>query len=94
MFSYEVTSGSAITGGYVYRGKSIDELDGVYLFSDFDDGTIWGLDADAIYDGVEVPAHDLYQGLEGFVSFGQDDRGEFYLVTLDGTVYKLSAEGR
>ncbi len=89
----------AITGGYVYRGAAIPggadivELDGVYLFSDFASGFIWGLDADAIYDGVEVTAHELYDAPQGFVSFGEDDEGELYLVALDGSIYRLTVEG-
>ena len=92
--SYEVTSGSAVTGGYVYRGKSIPELDGVYVFSDFSDGSIWGLDAEAVYAGHEPTVHRLYDGLEGFVSFGQDDARELYLVTLEGSIYRLGVERR
>ena len=44
-----------ITGGYVYRGEAIPELDGVYLFSDFASGYIWGLDAEAVAAGWPCP---------------------------------------
>lgn len=93
VFAYEKTTPHrAITGGYVYRGQDIEELDGVYLFSDYASGVIWGLDADAVRDGVEVTAHELYDAPQGFVSFGEDDRGELYLVALGGSIYRLTVE--
>ncbi len=84
----------AITGGYVYRGEATPDLQGVYLFSDFRSGYVWGLDADAIYEGFDVPAHQLLDAPQGFVSFGEDDAGELYLVALDGSIFRLGAEER
>ena len=81
-----------IVGGYVYRGTAIPELDGVYLFSDFCSGHVWGLDADAVAAGQSVTAQLLLDAPQGFVSFGEDDAGELYLVALDGSIYRLAAE--
>jgi len=36
--------GCSITGGYVYRGNAIPELDWVYLFGDYCSGRVWGYD--------------------------------------------------
>lgn len=82
----------AITGGYVYRGSAIPGLDGVYLFSDFSSGYIWGLDADAVTVGEPALAHQLLDAPQGFVSFGEDDAGELYVLALDGAVYRIGAE--
>jgi glucose/arabinose dehydrogenase len=82
----------AVTGGYVYRGPAIPELDGVYLFSDFASGFIWGLDAKGVAEGHQVTAHLLLDALPGFVSFGEDDQGELYLVSLEGSVYRINTE--
>jgi glucose/arabinose dehydrogenase len=82
----------AITGGYVYRGESFPALKGVYLFSDFASGFIWGLDAEALAAGQPVTVQQLLDAPQGFVSFGEDDAGELYVLSLDGSVYRIGAE--
>ena len=85
----KVSPQRGVTGGYVYRGELLPELEGVYLFSDVASGYIWGLDADAVSAGFEVPAHLLLDAPSGIVSFGEDDDGELYVVSLDGTIFRL-----
>lgn len=93
VFAYEqVPPHRAITGGYVYRGDAIRELQGVYLFSDLASGFIWGLDTEAVAAGQPVAADVLLDAPQGFVSFGEDDAGELYVVSLDGSVYRINAE--
>jgi glucose/arabinose dehydrogenase len=36
--------GKSITGGFIYRGTSLPELDGKYVFADFVSGNIWSLE--------------------------------------------------
>jgi glucose/arabinose dehydrogenase len=81
-----------VVGGYVYRGGRIPGLEGVYLFTDFCSGFIWGLDAAAAARGERPPAHLLLDAAQGFTSFGEDDDGELYLVSLEGNVYQLGVE--
>jgi len=81
-----------VVGGYVYRGSRIPGLEGAYVFTDFCSGFIWGLDAAAVARGESPPAHLLLDAPQGFTSFGEDDDGELYVVSLEGNVYSLGAE--
>jgi glucose/arabinose dehydrogenase len=85
----DADGGCAITGGYVYRGTSIALLDGTYLFSDYCAGLVWGLDAAT---GKSTGRADYRQlGSTGLhvTSFGQDEVGELYLATAEGTLLRV-----
>jgi glucose/arabinose dehydrogenase len=84
---YDHSWGCSVTGGYVYRGKSIPEFFGVYVYGDYCTGNIWGLlqNPDGSWQNkllFELPAY--------ITSFGQDEAGEIYLVSITGDVYRLS----
>lgn len=83
-------SGLSITGGYVYRGKKIPELVGVYVYGDYDSGRIWGLRA---RDGKAVASGELIkvtpQTKLNIASFGEDARGELYILAFDGRIHEL-----
>ena len=91
-FYDSVSPQCGVVGGYVYRGEAIPELEGVYLFSDFCSGFIWGIDAEAVARGERALAHLLLDAPQRFTSFGQGDDGELYLVALDGSIYRIEAE--
>ncbi len=79
--------GCSITGGYVYRGKRLPALNGVYLYADFCSGRIWGLR----YDGTAVTAQaELTQAPFQIPSFGEDADGEVYVLGFDGGVYTFA----
>ena len=80
--------GCSVTGGYVYRGSKINELKGLYLFSDFCTGKIWSLNP------VDGTIKDLTTQLLGekksmISSFGEDINGELYIVEFSGSIYKI-----
>ncbi|MFQ5409036.1 MAG: PQQ-dependent sugar dehydrogenase [Anaerolineales bacterium] len=79
----------AIIGGYVYRGPSLPGLTGAYLFGDFCTGEIWAMRFNAAGDGFDR-SRLLRSGLN-ITSFGEDESGEVYVVTLDGSLYRLTA---
>ena len=83
------TGACAITGGYVYRGSAIPNLVGSYVFSDYCAGTLWSFDAGAaLANGSAEPTVVGDSGLAPS-SFGEDESGELYLVTLAGEIYRL-----
>ena len=85
--------GMSITGGYVYRGKAIPELQGWYLYGDYSKGTIWGLR----YDGQRLTGDATLKIVnEKEVrpmlpsGFGEDGDGEVYVCShQDGKVWKI-----
>jgi glucose/arabinose dehydrogenase len=83
---YDHGQGCSVTGGYVYHGENLPELDGTYFFGDYCSGRVWTLQAT---EGGNWNT-DLFLNT-GFSisSFGQDAAGELYLVDLQGGVYQL-----
>ena len=77
----------SVTGGYVYRGSRLPGLGGVYLYSDFCDGTLWGYNEAS---GAH-PIH-LASGAppSSVLSFGQGPDGEIYVLTGDA-LWRLEA---
>jgi glucose/arabinose dehydrogenase len=79
--------GCAVTGGVVYRGAAIPELDGVYLYADSCNGRLRGLVVDP--DGELVEQAEL--GIDGgrVVGFVLDADGEVLVLDLDGAVRRI-----
>ncbi|MFL5923885.1 MAG: PQQ-dependent sugar dehydrogenase [Gaiellaceae bacterium] len=87
--AYNHSHGCSITGGYVYRGKTIRSFRGRYIYGDYCAGTIWSLRSSGgkLRSG---PRRDPFK-VPGLSSFGEDAAGEIYATSLNnGTVYKLS----
>jgi glucose/arabinose dehydrogenase len=84
--------GKSITGGYVYRGPSLPELQGVYVYGDFETGRIWGLRVDESNKLVENrQIVDLRSNPRlNIASFGEDAQGELYILAFDGRIHRLA----
>lgn len=78
--------GCSVTGGYVYRGSTIDGLDGWYLFADYCSGILFGIRADAAApaDGSVLAPRPLLETGRSVSSFGTDSAGELYLTDIRG----------
>jgi glucose/arabinose dehydrogenase len=84
----------SVTGGYVYRGSAMPELDGTYFYGDFCSGKIRsarlvGTMATEMQDWTPVLRRESGGALTQISSFGVDARGELYMLLLDGDVYCL-----
>ena len=86
VIQYDREAGRSITGGYVYRGRRLIELYGIYIYADFVSRRVWGLR----YENGKVIENQLLARASGGVSsFGEDEAGEVYLLAFDGRVYRF-----
>ncbi|MFC7213851.1 PQQ-dependent sugar dehydrogenase [Saliphagus sp. GCM10025334] len=85
-------SGVSVVGGYVYRGSTLSELDGRYVFGDFipegrlfvaappdDVDTDVDADADGLWRTAALELADA-EKLTRALSFGRDEDGEVYVL--------------
>ncbi len=76
----------SISGGYVYRGSAIPGLAGNYLYADYCTGEVWSI---AYPDPTIVDASSQLSPGDGVSAFGQDARGELYILQLGGPVHRI-----
>ena len=62
---YDHDEGHAVSGGYVYRGRAIPELQGKYLFTDFPTGRVFYIDADGLVPGELAEIRELRLIIDG-----------------------------
>ncbi len=85
---YGHDEGCSVTGGYVYRGKAMKALTGVYFYTDYCSGTVWGLFPKS-GGGHERPRV-LLKTERRISSFGEGADGELYILDHGkGTIQKI-----
>jgi len=84
---YSHDQGCSVTGGAVYRGAALPEWNGVYIYGDYCSGMVWGLLKDS---NSAWQQGQLFDTDANITSFGGDETGEIYLVSHNGSVYRLS----
>jgi glucose/arabinose dehydrogenase len=88
VFEYSQDDGGCtVTGGYVYRGESIPDLYGAFVFGDF---CLGELEALRLRDGRVIDHRVLGAVVPNLSSFGEDTRGELYAMSLGGVLYRLA----
>lgn len=82
IWEYDHNVGVSITGGLVYRGSHLPDLEGCYVYADFISGKLWALRYDAqserVIGNYEIPAPAL-----PVTSFGVDEQDELYFTVVD-----------
>ena len=84
------TDPCSITGGYVYRGSEITDLQGKYICADYCSGEFFTVEPDGNNGWVGQEIADFDYNIS---TFGEDLNGELYVARLsNGTIYKIVAE--
>lgn len=86
---YTHNDGCSVTGGYVYRGTALPELDGHYFYSDFCAGFLRSY-------STESGSHDWTEmtgSIPQVSGFGIGGDGELYVVSLQGCIYRIERSG-
>ena len=89
VLEYGRRTGESVTGGYVYRGQAIDGLDGAYFYADYEFGWIRALRLGP--SGAVVEHVELFSDVRAIASFGEDEAGELYVISIAGPVYRIDA---
>jgi glucose/arabinose dehydrogenase len=77
----------SVTGGFVYRGSAVAAARGRYFFGDYCSGLVWSL---KISGGKAQGVRREPFKVSALSSFGEDARGELYLVSQNGAIYRLA----
>ncbi len=92
IWEYDHRVGRSITGGTVYRGKRLPELQGMYVYADYVSGKIWALQYDQQTEKVTRNMK-LSTSKLPVMAFGTDQDGELYYTvqTVKGGqgIYRL-----
>jgi glucose/arabinose dehydrogenase len=90
VLEYDHSAGACtVIGGYVYRGTRVAALVGQYLYADYCSGFVRSF---RFSGGVATDLHDWTAQLSpgtGITSFGEDARGDVYIMTEAGKLYRI-----
>jgi len=91
VLDYDHSNGCSVTGGYVYRGTAAPAAVGLYFYADYCEGWIrsFRLSNGSATDRRDWPS--LRPGGQ-ITSFGEDGRGELYVMISSGKVFRIVTE--
>ena len=87
---YGHPQGCSVTGGFVYRGAGMAELQGHYFYADYCAGWIRSFSLDH----EQVTQHRQWNvgNIGSVMSFGEDASGELYVLSASGRVYRMTLD--
>ena len=93
---YSRADGLSITGGFVYRGDGIPDLEGYFIYGDWKFGNIWALNYDAEKKEVTANYHldkpeDLKNPTVQPTGFYPDANGEPLVLDWRGAIFRIVA---
>ncbi len=80
------SSRCAVVGGYVYRGSSIPQIQGTYVFGDLCSGEVFA----AVRSGDGFTVRTVPGQISQLTTFGEDVNGELYAASLTGQLFRLT----
>ncbi len=80
IWEYHHDVGKSITGGFVYRGQKIPELQGGYIYADYVTGQVWALWYDEVKKKV-IANRTIREKGSPVITFGEDDAGEVFFTS-------------
>ena len=87
IIQYDHSQGCSITGGFVYRGAAIPEIQGLYFYSDYCSGFLRSF---RLSGGAAVDQRDwAFTNIGNVTSFGVDATGELYMLSASGRAYRV-----
>ena len=90
VWEYDHSQGDiSVTGGFVYHGSALEQLEGLYVYADYVSGRIWSLD---VSDPANPKNIELVNADFPISSFGVDQNQELYICGFDDKIYKLGNE--
>ena len=94
VWEYDHQIGKSITGGCVYRGARLPELQGAYLYADYVTGRIWALKRNG---ATAVQNYSIASTGIPVMAFGEDEAGEVYyaIESVSGQgIYRFDRVGK
>lgn len=80
------TVARSMTGGVVYTGEQLADLNGAYIYGDYDTGKIWA----ARHDGKQLTWHqEIADSALRIAGFSNSHRGNLLVVDYSGGIYRL-----